>query len=172
MSDRANIEYMAMIRLSPATKYILKALVPYTDANLRLAFKPISFFNKLAKLSNQKERTLRSAYYRAIKSELLELDSNNIPRLTDKGRDALKIYQPTTFGKDARLLITFDIPESQRIKRARLRTLLRELRFIKIQQSVWITKYDCREYLATEIKESGLTKYVIIYEAVKLNIAF
>jgi len=158
-----------MKKISPVTKYILESMIPYTDANLRLAFKPRSFFYELSKKNKIKEKTVQSAYYRAIRQGLLEMDGRNFPRLTEKGRARVQLFQPSTLPSGARLLVIFDIPESERHKRDHLRTLLRELAFEKIQQSVWATKYDHRDYLAAEIKEYGLLHCVEIFEAVRIE---
>ena len=158
-----------MASLSPTTKYVLKALIPYSKANLQLSFKPNYFFNELEKQSRTKERTLRSAYYRAVKQGLIQLDDNDVPRLTPKGLIATKAYKPIKLSKDACILLVFDIPESERAKRTHLRALLRELSFKMIQQSVWMSRYDHRKYLRAEIKEYGLEDFVLIYEAVLLK---
>ncbi len=158
------------MRVSPTTKYLLQAFIPFTDANVRLSFKPSSFFYELEKKGRVKERSLRSAYYRAQQNGLLEIDQDGIPRLTAKGRAAAKVYTSSKLPKATRLLVIFDIPESERSKRDHLRSLLRELSFVKIQQSVWASKYDHREYIAAEIAEYDLEKYVAVYEAARLTI--
>ena len=158
-----------MRKLSPATKYVLKSLIPHTEANLRLAFKPRSFFYELSKKQNQKPKTIESAYYRAIKKGLIEIDDFNHPRLTNRGKRQIKAYKPTKLPRDAQLMVIFDIPESERAKRDHLRALLRELSFKKIQQSVWISRFDHRELLSAEIKEYNLSRYVFAYEAIRLN---
>lgn len=158
------------MRMSPTTKYLLKALIPYSKANMQLAFKPNAFFNELEKKDRINERSLRSAFYRAEKKGLLTMDADGIPRLTFKGIAATKTYRPSKLDNNAHLLLIFDIPESERTKRDHLRALLRELSFKKIQQSVWASKYDHRQYLAAEIKEYGLENYVVVYEAAKLVI--
>src|SRR5690606_40329333 len=69
--------YTTLFRsISPVTKYILESMIPYTDANLRLAFKPRSFFYELSKKNKIKEKTVQSAYYRAIRQGLLEMDGD------------------------------------------------------------------------------------------------
>ena len=99
------------------------------------------------------------------------LDSDGVPRLTLKAMAAIKTYKPTKLAKNAQILLVFDVPESERTKRDHLRALLRELSFKKIQQSVWASGYDHREYLAAEIKEYDLGNYVVVYEAVQLTIS-
>lgn len=159
-----------MKKPSDSTRYILEGLVPYTKANLLLAFKPSLFFNELEKKAGRKKRSLESAYYRLIKKGLIEVDENRMPRLTEKGRKKTKIYEPTRLKFGAQLMVIFDIPENERSKRRRLRIVLRELSFRQIQQSVWETEYDHREYLRSEIAEMNLQEYVRVYEVAPVEI--
>lgn len=134
-----------------------------------LSFNPNKFFNEMEKKDKIKTTTSRSAYYRAIKSGLVEIDESGHPRLTDKGKRHVKPYKPKKLGKGAHLLVVFDVPEDRRVDRNHLRTLLHELSFKKVQQSVWASPYDHREYLAAEIKEYGLEKCVSVYEALEVT---
>lgn len=159
-----------MARLSEPTKFVLEAFIPYTKANLLLSFKPSMFFDELEKKSGRHKRSLQSAYYRAIDRGLIEIDHQGIPRLTDKGHRKTKVYRPQRLKFGAHLIVIFDIPEEERYKRRRLRMLLRELSFRRVQQSVWETKYDHREYLRAEIAEMHLQEYVRVYEAAAIEL--
>lgn len=144
--------------------------MPYTKENLNLAFKPNVFFYELEKISRINDKTLESAYYRAVKSGLVEIDDTGIPRLTTKGRLRIKPYKPKRLSKQSHLLVIFDIPEDMRAARDRLRLILKELSFAKVQQSVWASPYDHTEYLTAEISEYNLSEYVFVYEAVRLKV--
>lgn len=148
------------------THYVLSSLIPYTEANLKLAFKPNAFFNDLEKLDVIKanKKALKTAYYRAIRQGLIEVNADRIPRLTEKGIRKTKKFRPKKL-KGARLMIIFDIPEDERFKRQRLRTLLRELSFEQIQKSVWMSEFDHREYIRAEIKDFGLEGCIELFEA-------
>jgi DNA-binding transcriptional regulator PaaX len=145
-------------------RYILEGLIPYSEANLKLSFKPSQFFNDLEKISSRNSQSIKNAYYDAVKSGLIEFDENNIPRLTEKGMHKSKRFDPKKL-KTAKLIVMFDIPELDRWKRQRLRALLKELRFRQIQKSVWQTEYDYRDYIKAEIASFGLENSVLIYEA-------
>ncbi len=159
-----------MEKPSDPIRFVLEAFVPYTKSNLLLAFKPSLFFDELEKRSGRKRRSLESAYYRLIKKGLLELDDNRIPRLTDRGQKKVRTYEPERLKFGAHLMVIFDIPEEERHKRRRLRLLLRELSFRQIQQSVWESDYDQREYLRAEIAEMHLQQYVRVYEVAPVEI--
>lgn len=150
---------------SPA-HYILSSLVPYTEANLKLSFKPNLFFNDLEKLDEIKasKNAVKSSYYRLIKKKFIEIDSNGIPRLTEKGFRKTKAFKPKKL-KDAKLMIIFDIPEAESSKRKRLRVLLKELSFTQVQKSVWMSEFDHREYIRAEIKDFELEGCVELLEA-------
>ena len=44
--------------------------------------------------------------------------------------------------KDKYLIIIFDVPIQEKQKRTILKNILKELKFEKLQQSIWITKFD------------------------------
>lgn len=161
-------------------RYVLEALVPYTDANLKLSFSPNLFFNDLENIGRQrskykqkqsyKQSTMRQAYYRAKREKLIDCDEDGVPFLTEEGKQKIKPYRPTKLGKDACLLVTFDIPEKQRFLRDHFRRLLKEMEFKQIQRSVWKSEYDFREVLENEIKLHDMRNNVNVYEASKIKI--
>ncbi len=149
-----------------STHYVLAGLIPYTEANLKLSFKPSAFLRDLEKLDHitMNKKALEGAYYRAIRRGLIKLDPRGIPRLTDKGIQKVRPYRPQKL-KDSKLLVLFDIPEAERFKRTHLRLLLKELAFTQVQKSVWMSDKDHRQYLKSEIREHSLQDYVAIFEA-------
>lgn len=159
------------------THYILAGLMPFTEANIKLSFKPNLFFNDLERLDRIKEykdsykptkSSVRSAYYRVVKKGLVEIDDDGIPKLTNDGLKTLKKFSSKRLNNSL-LMVIFDIPEFDRKKRDRLRTILKELEFKQAQKSVWISSFDSREYLWLELKDQNLEKYVQIFESRKLE---
>lgn len=152
------------------THYLLSSLVPYTEANLKLAFRPSVFFDDLHKLSQSvvTKNALKASYYRAVDSGLLIHDDRGTPSLTEAGLARLRRYEPTKLSGAASILVIFDIPEQERRLRQRLRTLLRELRFTQVQKSVWQSEYDVLEYLVPELAQYHLEEYVQIYESARV----
>lgn len=152
------------------THYVISSLIPYTESNLKLSFRPNAFFNDLEKLSDHKhsKEAVRMSYYRALKRGLIEVGDDSRPRLTDVGVKQLKRYEPQKLCGEASVLVIFDIPERERELRRQLRTLLRELKFEQIQQSVWRSEYDVMEYLVPEIRDNGLDRYVQVHEAARI----
>jgi DNA-binding transcriptional regulator PaaX len=160
---------MAKARAHSVLQHVILGLVPYTDQNLMLAFKPNLFFNELQKISGRKANTIRNVYYRAQKQGLFEVDATGIPRLTDKGRLAAQPYEAKVLSGGAQLMIIFDIPEQERAKRLHLRRLLKDLSFVQIQKSVWVSPLDYRQLLKQEIAEHHLHPYVVLYEVAPIR---
>ena len=61
-------------------------------------------------------------------------------------------------------IITFDIPERERWKRAWLREALATLEFAMLHQSVWIGKNKIPEQFLEDLRDMNLLKYVHILE--------
>ncbi len=152
------------------THYVLSGLVPYTEANMKLSFKPHAYFNDLEKLAAYKAKhgTIRMSYYRAVRRGLVVLGEDGSPRLTEKGLAQLKRYEPKKLRGAASILVIFDIPEHERQQRQKLRVILRELRFVQVQKSVWQTEYDVLDYLVPELQKQHLHEYVQVYESARI----
>lgn len=158
--------YCVMIRRNTAGHYILKALIPYTEENLKLAFKPKLFFSELEKIQRLNKDTSRKAYYKAVHDGFIDIDSGT-PQLTARGYRALAPFTARKL-KGAQLLVVFDIPEKDRVKRRLFRSALREFSFCQIQKSVWMSNYDCAKYIRESAKSLSLQKHVRIFEALEL----
>jgi hypothetical protein len=153
-----------------ALQYVLLALVPYTDANLKLAFKPHAFFNDLEKISNKRSTALKQAYNRAMSDGYFYMNKAGGPILTAAGRKSVAPFVAKRLGKGARLLVIFDISEDEAWKRQRLRRLLNYLNFQQVQKSVWATNMDYRQIIRNEIKEINLQGCVQVHEAIELKV--
>lgn len=159
---------MLMSKSKSATAYLLEALLPYSDANLKLLYKPKQFFYELERRSNFKKRSLENAFYKLKREGMIEF-TGDVPHLTEQGRAKLQLYNPEKL-QGSCMMVIFDIPEDERLKRQKLRLLLRELKFSHVQHSVWVSDYDSREYLKAEIKDLRLEPYVKIFESHELTI--
>lgn len=62
-------------------------------------------------------------------------------------------------------VIIFDVPERRRKTRDRLRILMQELGFVRLQDSVWVFPYDCEEFVAllkAELKIGSSVLYMVV----------
>lgn len=149
-----------------ALRYTLSALVPYTKANLELAFRPTQFFKELEKIDNAmySQTSIKQAYYEAKRKQLIVINDDGSLLLSRQALGSIKPFIPKKL-KGASVMVIFDIPEIESYKRRWLRLLLRELKFVQVQKSVWMSEYDCFEILSAGILEQQLEKYTRIFEA-------
>lgn len=153
-----------------AIRFVLEALIPYSKANVELAFKPNTFFNHLEQISDKKRYSrsaIKTAYFRARKLGYIDT-SGTVPRVTEGARQMLKPYRPTKL-KLARLLVMFDIPEDHKNQRDQFRQLLRELKFVHIQKSVWSSEFDSRAIIRRAVYDLDIAGFTIVYEAVPVD---
>ncbi len=147
-----------------ALVFVLKGLmVPYSNANLLLAFKPGLFFIELEKISRLKKRTLQNAFYAAQKQELIKKEEA-VYRLTELGRKTIAPYTAQNLPRDGKFMVAFDIPENMATTRSRFRRILKTWNFQRIQKSVWVTTYDHRDSVKDLVAELSLDDYVVLYE--------
>ena len=119
---------------------LLKAMVPYSEQNLKLAFKPKLFFNDLERATFANRDTIKTTFNRALRiGYIISQDGN--PILSELGRAKIPdCFRPPLL-RDW-LIIAFDIPESRRYVRTALRVELKRRGFQQLQKSVWFSKYD------------------------------
>lgn len=88
--------------------------------------------------------------------EVEERDGRKYVRLTERGEQALALGQQRMALADSKLrkwdrryrLVMFDIPERRKKIRERLRLQMRDVGFLRIQDSAWLYPYDCEEFIA------------------------
>lgn len=94
-----------------------------------------------------------SAYYlrkRGLVEFIMENDNEITLKITNNGKKYLKTFdidnmilnKPERWDKKWRLVV-FDVPEEHKNAREALRRKLKELNFVRFQDSVWITPYQC-----------------------------
>ena len=120
--------------------------------------------------SDWAERQISNAiYYLKNKGYLIrkKLSGQDKYFLSNKGLEKiLKLKIEEQFSKklkkfkDKYLVVIFDIPVKEKRKRALLRQILRRLKFEKLQQSVWITKFDVLKEVKVLVRFYKLEPYV------------
>ena len=87
--------------------------------------------------------------------EFIEKDGKKYLRITEKGRDTLALETEKATLRAPRKrrwdrqyrLVMFDVPERRKSVRNRLRAIMRECGFLRVQDSVWVYPYDCEEFI-------------------------
>ncbi|OGL26464.1 hypothetical protein A3E49_00910 [Candidatus Saccharibacteria bacterium RIFCSPHIGHO2_12_FULL_49_19] len=154
-------------REKSALVFVLKAFIPYSEANVMLAFKPNKFFNELEKISRYKRATLEAAMREAQRQKMIKLQEirdERIIRLTARGRRTVRPFVAKKLPGDTRLMVSFDIPEDMAVQRAKFRRVLKDWHFKQAQKSVWLTSYDHKQSVKELIGELDIANFVQLYE--------
>lgn len=118
------------------------------------------------------ERRMSQAVSRLVSRGLVARNASNRLVLTEKGKKYAELMDHKgrlQFGKERKWdgrwrIVIFDIWERRREARARLRSRLQTIGFIKVQNSVWAYPYECEELIAfakTELKLGKGLLYLI-----------
>jgi DNA-binding transcriptional regulator PaaX len=97
-----------------------------------------------------------------------ERDGKKFLRITQKGRKAFAFEQAKVALKNNKRkwdrrwrMIVFDVPERRRRIRNRLRAVMLEVGFVRLQNSVWVYPYDCEDFVALLKAELKIGKDVL-----------
>lgn len=95
-------------------------------------------------------------------------DGKKYLRLTPEGRRALAFEQAKVTLKNQKKkwdgrwrMVVFDIPERRRAVRFRLRKVMGEIGFVRLQDSVWVYPHDCEDFIAMLKAELKIGKDVL-----------
>ncbi|MBI2025406.1 hypothetical protein HYT04_01300 [Candidatus Kaiserbacteria bacterium] len=101
----------------------------------------------------------------------IERDGKKFLRITPAGRKAFAFEQAKVALKNQKKkwdgrwrMVVFDVPERRRRVRIRLCAVMREIGFVRLQDSVWVYPYDCEDFIAllkTELKIGKDVLYAI-----------
>ncbi len=101
----------------------------------------------------------------------VERDSKKYLRITPAGHKAFAFEQAKVALKNQKKkwdgrwrMIVFDVPERRRPVRLRLCAVMRDIGFVRLQDSVWVYPYDCEDFIAllkTELKIGKDVLYTI-----------
>ena len=134
----------------------------------------------LAKLPSVKRAQLRYRYRTALGRLVAQgyiafekRDGKQYARITEEGSKILAFEQ-----EKARLsnikkkrwngrwrVVIFDVPERRRVVRDRLRDIMKEVGFVRLQDSVWVFPYDCEDFitlLKAELKIGVAILYMVV----------
>lgn len=129
--------FLAIAAVAPNTLRLLK--VTGIDAKLRYRTKSV-----LSRLKQKGE------------VEFVERDGKKYAHLTKRGEHSFALLRekaafanrPKRRWDHRYRLVMFDIPERRKSTRERIRLEMRELGFLRIQDSAWLYPYDCEDLVA------------------------
>ncbi|MDP1689863.1 MAG: hypothetical protein Q8L52_01525 [bacterium] len=101
-------------------------------------------------------------------AEWIERDGKKYLRVTLAGRKVFAFEQAkVALGNQKKKwdgrwrMVAFDIPERRRAIRSRLREVMREIGFARLQDSLWVYPYDCEDFVALLKAELKVGKDVL-----------
>lgn len=116
----------------------------------------------------QKRRALRCLQQQKL-IRIQEQGKRILITLTTAGKAALlreKIYNTADLLPDGQqCLVVFDFPLDARNARNAFRYFLKEVHFVRIQQSVWMTKYNVGAMLRVLVRMMDCEDWIRIYHA-------
>lgn len=150
---KANIQKIILGSIATAGILSLALLAP----NALQALKPLGLDKKFKNFKNDTNRSL-SRLLNAGLVLFIEKNGKKYLKLTEKGKLKLmrleqynfKFKKPKKWDNKWRIVI-FDIPQKRRLQRDNLRFTLKQIGFVRLQNSVWVYPYDC-ENLITLLK--------------------
>lgn len=101
--------------------------------------------------------------------ELVHRDGKKYYELTQKGRTALLMEEQKMIVRQKKKrrwdkryrLVIFDIAEKRKGVRDRLRLTMREIGFLRLQDSVWVYPYDCEDFIVLLKRDLMIGKEVL-----------
>lgn len=102
------------------------------------------------------------------KEEFLEITNKGKTKLKKIITDDLEIGQPAKWDRKWRLVI-FDIPDERKRERDMVRDKLEQLGFTKLQESVYVHPFECREQIRRLKQTYLLDRYVLYIEADRIE---
>ena len=119
----------------------------------------------------KKEYTVKRSITRLIESGLIEFETTpkgKFLKLTARGERKLKtiydsnghIKKPKRWDKKWRIVI-YDFSEKKKLLRNKIRSLLIQFGFLRLQDSVWIYPYDCEDLITLIKVDSKIGKEVL-----------
>ena len=156
------------------SKFILLMLEKAVDGYVNLD----DFINNPGLYAFGTREVNKSAFANALKrlreNGFVELisDKELVLRLTDTGRSKalwtkMRLVDEKWDGKWR--IVSWDIPEKRRKARDLLRHQLKQLGFIKFQNSIWASKRNCTTLLKEYIKKVGIGDWVKVFESSTLD---
>ncbi len=156
---------------------------PYGSSLGRMNAIDRSIRRRDAHIATERERAhrYRVLIYKLKRDGLIEERASGDRRVlyvTSRGQRKIKLLQsrsaeqmPATNyvgeASDRFVIVSFDVPETERRKRAWLRSALRSLGLRMIQKSVWIGKKKLPESFLDDLKQLRLLDYVEVFEITK-----
>jgi len=144
--------------------------ISFALANERTSYKMSKILIKKIFGLDKKPKNSYRSFYRLRKQKLIDVKKvgdQEIFYLTEGGRDVflrfnydnIKIKEPRIWDRNFRMVL-FDIPEKKKKARNIFREKIKEMNFVRFNDSVWIYPYSCQEEIDFIANYLKIGKYV------------
>jgi DNA-binding transcriptional regulator PaaX len=99
--------------------------------------------------------------------EMVELSEKGLALVKILASEDIVLEKPTAWDGWWHL-VCYDIPEIKKAEREYFQRKLKELEFKKIQNSLWVYPYDCKEEIAVFAESLGINYFVVYLNTNKL----
>lgn len=140
-----------------------------TLSNKRASYK---FANEIIKdiFKDKKPKNVSQYFHKLRKQKLIKIEKvgkEDKITLTEDGKkillrfnyEEIKIKEDKVWDRNFRMII-FDIPEKKRLARNSLRNKIKEMGFVKFNDSVWVYPYPCQKEIDFIANYWNIGKYV------------
>ena len=159
-NGRVNIEGVILKSLALAGVLTIAVLAPN-------ALQLLTYIDKNKKRKKKPEYLIDSTLKRLASKGLIGFSKGKV-RLTRKGEQKLHIIEygvfplPKTRWDGKWRIVSFDINEKRKTSREKLRFLLHQVGFVRLQDSVWVYPYDVEEVIDL-IKTANFLNKEVLY---------
>lgn len=134
----------------------------------------VNFLSKDERLKEVSRKRLRNSLYylksrrylafKGIEDKIrLEITERGKKKILEYQFEEMKIPKPEHWDGKWRI-VAFDIPEKKKLARDTLRRKFKELGFFKLQKSLFVYPYPCREEINLVVKIYEVESYIIFIE--------
>ncbi len=162
---KQDIQHAVLAAIAVTGLLALTAMAPNTLQLLR--YLPKEKWNLAYRAKTATGRIVAKGY-----ATWVDRDGKKYLRITEAGRKALAFEQAKVALKNQKKkwdgrwrMIVFDVPERRRRTRNRLRAVMSEIGFVRLQDSVWVYPHDCEDFVAllkVELKIGKDVLYAIV----------
>ncbi len=117
------------------------------------ALQLLKYLDKNKQRKRNPKHLINSALSRLVKKKYINISKSGQLYLTKEGEKKLHLIEygmyplPKTKWDKKWRVVTFDVSEKRKYSREKLRLLLRQVGFVRLQDSVWVYPYDVEDVI-------------------------
>jgi len=166
---------MTRLYISNKQKEIIKIIGLGILASSAILMPGLAHIIKCFRPKNTKEKyAIKQSYENLVNKNIIFLSGDKV-QLSKKGielyrkyqTEGIKINKPKNWD-GLWHLVSYDIPEKFKARRDYFRHIIQDLGFIKIQDSLWLIPWECKEEMAIICQNIGIQPFVVYMNTNKI----